>query len=685
MRVWQVLHHSEVSLPEGESEEDNSEEAVGAQGGGHGISKFTGAGFLVIGIAFLGIAHLVDPNLFLHERGQSAPKSNNPLYKTMTSAHPATAAELLHSRALKQVAEDFAVNAVEANLKLSNVSNPRLELPATWREDVRSQARNHYELSVRKLVDVSPGSLTHMQNRHINPEQADAVVSALHALSDPRLLDVGLQVGSACKTRTLKALEICALELLAPRAAEIRQLREKLLPAALHSQNKRLKALHLNGLRRSGFFAASTKLGSWNAEFAVSPNRLLQSGEISPALRGYFGTGAPIVSVAVGALFQILMAVLPGDEGMPTNRDAEYAMFGLEAGAVLTECLLNIKRQVVLYASCGLDILFLATDVVFVFFDGQLGVTAPRRVTNCASYTVWNNLTGVCGNCMGTTTSQLGGVDGIDTCNNWCSSFGHGCRYAASAVDGSCFPRGRYKCEERMPLGARMLCQCFTGRLLEAEANETNGDANETRETEPTSAPQSLQEFTAANTINQTTVAVITPRPGIESIQCGGYPIWPNINGAACGNCQALVPGPCDSYCQSFDHTCFAAAFPDGNTCMENRTARCSDDPGPQGRMLCSCGLVSGQEAPPSRCDDYPQWLSIESSVCGNCTAVVRLNVPARPFSNCNSFCQTFGHVCERAALGSTKGDTPCLQGEPLNCTTAVSGIKEALCTCVRP
>jgi len=192
---------------------------------------------------------------------------------------------------------------------------------------------------------------------------------------------------------------------------------------------------------------------------------------------------------------------------------------------------------------------------------------------------------------------------------------------------------------------------------------------------------------TAENTSNQTenTTNIITFRPGTENIQCVGYHTWPSIQGAACGNCQALVPGRCDTYCQAFEHACLAAAFPDGNTCIEHRTARCSEDPGPRGSMLCTCGLVSGQEAPPSQCNEYPQWLTIQTSVCGNCTAVARLNVPARPFSDCNSFCESFGHVCERAALGSTEGDTPCLKVEPLNCTSAVSGIKEALCSCVRP
>jgi len=660
----------------------------------HGISKFTGAACVVTGIALLCVAHLVYPTPISDERLQNPAKSGNAPHKTVQSTRPATVSELLYGRELRQVTEDFAVHAVEANLKLSKQSNPSFEFPATWRQDVRMEARRHYDLTVQKLFDTSPNSRANVRSSHLNPEQADAVVSAAHALSDPRFLDIGVQIGSACTTKTLKALEVCALQLLAPRAAEMRQLREKLLPTALYSQNEVVKAFHLNVLHHGGYFAASTEMGSWHAEVAVSPSRMLQSGEITPALRSYFSIGAPIVSIAIGALLQLVSALLPGESGMPTNRNVGYSTFAIEAATVLTECLLNIKRGIALYASCGLDILFLGIDSIYVFFDGQVGLTAPQRVTNCASYTVWNNLTGTCGNCMATSTSRLGGVDGINTCNNFCSSFGHGCKYAAVAVDGSCYLRGQYKCEERFPLGHQMLCQCFTGRLLSNDMRETNEvepatelrglQMNETTN-ETTTNPTTANPITTTSTTTTTTPGSITPRPGIENIKCGAYPIWPNIQGAACGNCQALVSGRCDTYCQSFNHTCFAAAIPDGNACIVDGAARCNEDPGPQGNMLCTCGLVSSQQAPPSRCAEYPQWLTIEASVCGNCTAVARLNVPTRPFPNCNSFCESFGHVCERAAIGSTTGNTPCIEVAPMSCATAVSGIKEALCSCVLP
>jgi len=681
-----------------EEEEEEEQEAVALQTRVHGFSKFTSAGFLAAGITLMGVAYLMDPNLISQERRATQP--DNAVHKTVRYTFPATVSELLYSRALRQVVEGFAVHAVESNLKLSKRSNPSFEFPVTWRQDVRMEARTHYDLTVRKLFDASPNSRAQFQNSHLNPEQAEGVVSALHALSDPRFLDIGEEIGSACTARTMKALEICALEVLAPRATEIRQLREKLLPAALHSQNEVLKEFHLQVLRQGGYFAASTELGGWHAEVAVSPSRMLQSGEITPALRNYFSIGAPIVSVAIGALFQLLMAVLPGESGMPTNRNAGYSMFALEAAAVLSECLLNIKRGIVLYASCGLDILFLGIDSIFVFVDGQFGVTAPQRVTNCASYTEWNNLTGTCGNCMATSTSRLGGVDGINTCNNFCSSFGHGCKYAAVAADGSCVQRGQYKCEERFPLGHQMLCQCFTGRLLNADAHETNevekatalrrlqmtmGVSATTNETTNESTNETTTTTTMSTTSTTTTPSSITPRPGIENIKCASYPIWPNIQAAACGNCRALAPSRCDTYCQSFNHTCFAAAIPDGNTCMEDGAARCNEDPGPQGNMLCTCGLVNGQQAPSSMCAEYPQWLTIEARVCGNCTAVARLNVPTRPFPNCNSFCESFGHVCERAAMGSTIGNTPCIEVAQMNCATTVSGIKEALCSCVLP
>jgi len=578
------------------------------------------------------------------------------------------------------------------------------------RNAVRIEARKYLDFKVRKLYSANPHTRAQWDKVHLTPELADAAIKSLHAMSDRRLLKVGVDIARACTVGSRESLELCALQQLAPRAAEMRRLREELLPPALRAQDEKLQAMRRKFVHH-GFFKLSDDFGGWHAEVALAKHRRLQAGELGQNLLNWYSYGAPILSVALDGLFAIIMAVLPGESGMLTNRPVDYALWAVEGADTIVECLINVKRGVIYYASCGMDVIFWLVDIVWVFFDGQPGVTAPHRITTCRSYTVWKNLTGTCGNCLGTSTSRLGGVNGIDTCNNYCSSFGHGCKFAAAAVEGSCYARGEYGCDEKIPLGTRMLCQCFTGRRLVGKESQDVGTvpasralqvlASENSTTTTTTATSttsstlttSTQEnrttttstTTATTTTSTTGVRLVTPRPGIESITCGSYTVWPQIQGAACGYCRALVPSRCDTYCQAFNHTCYAAAVPDGETCMESAPATCHREPGPGRNMLCTCGLANGQQAPPSRCVDYRLWLTIDSHVCGDCTAIGRLNVPMQPFANCQQFCQSFGHVCQRAAVGSSKGRAPCTVLQQLGCTNSSSGLQEALCTCVRP
>lgn len=191
---------------------------------------------------------------------------------------------------------------------------------------------------------------------------------------------------------------------------------------------------------------------------------------------------------------------------------------------------------------------------------------------------------------------------------------------------------------------------------------------------------------------------------------CSPYTVWPAISGAACGGCRALVPTStaisCDAYCRSFNHSCIAAGMPLKDTCKETRNLECMFEPFdpfaeievagdvegidipisllPKGNnnMLCTCGL-STPSPPTSRCDVYPQWPTISVSVCGNCTAVVNVNIPTQPFKSCQSFCKSFNHVCESAAVGSTTGSSPCSNLRPLGCMNSTEGLTQVLCTCV--
>lgn len=162
-----------------------------------------------------------------------------------------------------------------------------------------------------------------------------------------------------------------------------------------------------------------------------------------------------------------------------------------------------------------------------------------------------------------------------------------------------------------------------------------------------------------------------------RNVKCADFSQWPAIENEACGNCVALVPtapygGRCDRFCESFGHRCVFAAEEDNDDCTALSRFGCDESITNTRDMLCQC---HGAEPAPPRCAAYSNWPSIQNTVCGDCTALVKL----RAFGgSCNSYCESFGHRCVRAA---EEEDDKCTIRRRRDCDDEPSS-SDALCTC---
>mmetsp|Transcript_1148 Transcript_1148/g.2229 ORF Transcript_1148/g.2229 Transcript_1148/m.2229 type:complete len:431 (+) Transcript_1148:68-1360(+) len=116
--------------------------------------------------------------------------------------------------------------------------------------------------------------------------------------------------------------------------------------------------------------------------------------------------------------------------------------------------------------------------------------------------------------------------------------------------------------------------------------------------------------------------------PSLRRLQvtCAGFEQWPSIdNDVTCDNCRALVltspyGGRCDLYCQSFGHTCVAAAEEKNENCVVKQTHRCDEEIPNTSDMLCTCQAASGPVATTSSItctpNDSDPWVTGSKVPC---------------------------------------------------------------------
>jgi len=381
--------------------------------------------------------------------------------------------ELLHSRALKEAVGTAAVqirtaataiqSPGDANRLAITMSHARTSHgKPTQNETTRLSMEAQQQLTnvLQRFFDVHAEARELLAAFFVSAEHARSILLMLKALTDQRVLTIGMHMRRACawSSASSYSLESCLHQQVVAKKLELQKLREELVPADLLVHvDTRLQAHHVRMLRKQAFKVHSD-LGSWHAELNVRFRRL----QPQAAHANWFTIGAPVVSNMLGLVFLSLMALLPGTGGFPSNRIANYALWGVQGAVTVAECFANSGfPNVVYFAPCIMDIMFMGLEVIWVFFDGR-AVSGPRRHANCNSFARWPRVEGVCGNCMG----FVPGPQFEHRCDIFCQSFGHTAMFAAFAVSDSCVPQAQYEVSERVPFDT-MLCQCVQlGRQL---------------------------------------------------------------------------------------------------------------------------------------------------------------------------------------------------------------------------
>jgi len=419
------------------------------------------------------------PTSSLHDtRTAKAPKS--------TTFSSKNALELLQGRQLQDTIANAAVHLGELAVTLHQHQHStrhtvhsqimsKVQLPSSEIKRIKSQAQREFKKVLHAFFVKHSEAAGLLANVPVSADQASGVSLMLRALTDHRVLTVGMKAAWKCagSQDSPESLARCLGRHAKADELHLRHLREELLPTEVCAHMRgSLKHYHVELLSR-GVFKAASDVAGWHADLEVrfrslrssdvfSPSQVFHSPARTPI--NWFTIGAPVVSHMLGLVFLSLMALLPGTGGLPTDRAANYALWGIQSAATVGECLANVgSPQGVLYlASCIIDVLNLGLEVIWVFFDGQK-VSGPRRQANCISYSQWPRIQGVCGNCM----ALVAGAEFQNRCDIYCNDFGHRAVFAARAVPGSCFPQARYGISEHIPSDV-MLClrDCSTSTRL---------------------------------------------------------------------------------------------------------------------------------------------------------------------------------------------------------------------------
>jgi len=550
---------------------------------------------------------------------------------------------------LVNVAQQYQTSMHDGTRRLDhtdiNQHIQRLDLPLSEQTRLRKEARMSLDACLYKFFVTHPKAADELRNVNITGEQGATALSMLYSFTDERIFDLGLKIGKAIHrtsqgrdplTSTISQIH----DELSKHFLKVRHLREDLIPASLQNLKNDLKQQHVKILDKKGAFSLKGQVGGWGADLEVYDSRRLHTEEqaaITPAFStsvlalppwtptplpkmyggvsvqqstpvNWFTIGAPVVSSMVGLTLLSLMAFLPGTDGNPVNRAANYGLWGVQGSAMLGSCLANIGYKKVFYfAPCIIDFMFFGIEVAWVFFDGGVGrVPRPSFNVQCDAYALWARFSGtVCGNCMARVPTQ----PNAGRCDVYCESFGHECVFAATEVRGTCAPLSSRRCNEQITGTNTMLCQC--------------------------------RQVASSQVGNRLT--------------CSSYSLWPRASlEYTCGECRAMVDTGnsvtqgrnCDDFCESFGHRCVAAAEPDGRTCQVANTVSCSAVVTDL-RLLCTCETDPAARRPFNNCEPYSSWPGIAVTTCGACQAVVPTLLPnGTEVRSCTEYCNSFGHGC---------------------------------------
>jgi len=559
----------------------------------------------------------------------------------------------------------------------------RQELSSGDEKRLRKESSKGLEASLQAFFVAHPEAHAELRKINITDAQVRVVGHMLQSFTDERLFDLSMHFanhlsGGMLENRSAASVIQSMQKHINSHLPELRSLRDELLPASVRKVREDVKNQHLKLWSVKGAFHLQGQVRGWDANFEISRGQrlLLPAAEEpvadqgdrqslssslstrqqfltamhgSPSFRfpwkhtpiNWFSIGAPAISNMLGLVFLTLMAGLPARGGFPSNRAANYALWGLQSATTLGECYSNFgfPKGIVYFASCMIDILFFAFDVAWVFFDG-LPHNFPEGNVQCADYSQWPRIDrSLCGECLALIPTE----PWHGKCSYFCRSFGHECVFAAEEVDETCIGQSRYGCDEAIEHTSDMLCQCKgKGKPVDSRA-------------------------------------------------CAAYSRWPTIVNRVCGDCTAVVDARrfnnvCEDYCASFGHECAGATDAFDKCVKRPYDSRCSEQVSTlyDNTIQCECRLRSPQTTVEQFCAEYPIWPRIMENPCGDCEAIVAANEPyqGKVFRSCSEYCQSFNHECFRASRAEYQCDVVTAE-DVVPCDESIPGVRAQRCQCV--
>jgi len=198
-------------------------------------------------------------------------------------------------------------------------------------------------------------------------------------------------------------------------------------------------------------------------------------------------------------------------------------------------------------------------------------------------------------------------------------------------------------------------------QILSDRGRKESGGSGK-REGSPSDHPMIKGTFTVSGsgggaTTPATTRRRRTPTTGGQSSgtssACDAFSQWPNIKGGVtCNSCRALVltapyGGRCDRYCQSFGHSCAAAAEEENDNCQVKYSTSCNQPITDTSDMLCTCqkGGATTPVNPQQGAGSTPQTSSNCQDGNGQCASWAATGECARNpgymSANCKKSCNT--------------------------------------------
>mmetsp|Transcript_57414 Transcript_57414/g.124210 ORF Transcript_57414/g.124210 Transcript_57414/m.124210 type:complete len:402 (-) Transcript_57414:98-1303(-) len=181
-----------------------------------------------------------------------------------------SARALLESQHLSNVAADQMIRVAHLNV------DPKK------RGEMRESVSKAFKEISHKLEQQAPDAARQLEELKLKPEHRRVVLNAMQHLSDRRLMHVGLDVALAiqeAKDQDAEGVKRHIQEKLRPRIAELRALRDEILPEGFHGKGSWDNVLHPKEVRLLKSFGEN-----WRAHIGAVESK--PKAKATPSIRG---------------------------------------------------------------------------------------------------------------------------------------------------------------------------------------------------------------------------------------------------------------------------------------------------------------------------------------------------------------------------------------------------------------